>query len=131
MTEQEFDLMIAPKKSTTRCARKVSEVSMQATAFKNLWASRPDLRGRLYTVNNNSHNKITGALNKSMGVLKSVADQCFLIQGGLSVYIEWKTDTGPQSKGQKEWQAMVTALGHTYVVVRNEEEFLQIINKYE
>ena len=126
--------MIAGKvriKSTTRVDRLPSEGKLQADAFFNLWKNRPDLRGRLYTINNNSHNQIKGALNKAMGVVESVSDQCFLGRGGRSIYIEWKTPAGSQSVGQKAWQKMVEELGFVYAIVRSEAELLAIIEKYQ
>lgn len=108
-----------------------SEVAMQSRAYTNLWNSRPDLRGRVFAINNNSQNAIKGALNKAMGVLPGVADMAFVCNSGLIVWIEWKTPVGDQSPQQKEWEHTVTTLGHIYVIVRSEQEFLQIIHRYE
>lgn len=108
-----------------------SEVAMQSRAYTNLYNSRPELRGRVFAINNNSQNAIKGALNKAMGVLPGVADMAFIGFNGLIVWIEWKTQTGTQSKQQKEWEQKVTEMGHIYVIVRSEEEFLAVINKYD
>jgi len=111
--------------------REKSEIKSQSDAFVNIWNSRPDLRGRIFAINNNSENAIKGAFNKAMGVLPGVSDMAFVCEGGHIVWIEWKTSTGSQSKQQIEWQRQVTALGHTYIVVRSEDEFLQVIARYE
>lgn len=111
--------------------RDYSEVAMQSRAYTNLWNSRPDLRGRIFAINNNSQNAIKGALNKAMGVLPGVSDMAFVCDSGLIVWIEWKTATGDQSNQQKEWELTVTHLGHVYVIVRSEKEFLDIIHRYE
>jgi len=107
-----------------------SEVAIQSKAYVNLWNKRPELRGRVFAINNNSQNAIKGALNKSMGVLPGVADMAFIRPNGAILWIEWKTPTGSQSKQQIEWQQTVTQLGHEYVVVRSEQEFLSVIEKY-
>lgn len=109
---------------------KLSEVAIQSRAFINLWNTRPELRGRFFTINNNSENAIKGALNRAMGVLSGVSDMCFLTGDGKSIWIEWKTSTGKQSPAQKEWAATCDKLGHTYVVVENELEFITIINLF-
>ncbi|MCZ4244940.1 hypothetical protein [Pedobacter punctiformis] len=110
--------------------RDQSEVAIQSKAYVNLWNNRPDLRGRVFAINNNSQNSIKGALNKSMGVLPGVADMAFIRSNGAILWIEWKTQLGSQSKQQKEWEHTITQLGHEYVIVRSEDEFLSVIDKY-
>ena len=102
---------------------------MQSSAFLNLWNKRPELRGRVFAINNNSQNAIKGAMNRSMGVIAGVADMAYLIQGSI-VWIEWKTDTGRQSPEQKSFEQMVTRLGMRYYIVRSEVEFLEAINYF-
>jgi hypothetical protein len=106
----------------------MSEVKTQSKAFTNLWNARPDLRGRIFAINNNSPNGIKGAMNKAMGVVPGVADMCFLRPEGKTCWIEWKTETGRQSEDQKRFQKLCLSLGHDYVIVRSEEEFLKVIN---
>ena len=105
----------------------MTEIQLQSRAFINLWNNRPDLRGRVFAINNNSQNAIKGAMNRAMGVIAGVADMCYLVEGGV-VWIEWKTETGKQSPDQKHFEALVKSLGHQYHIVRNEIEFLTIIN---
>ena len=106
----------------------MSEVKAQSKAFTNLWNARPDLRGRVFAINNNSINGIKGAMNKAMGVVPGVADMCYLKPEGRTCWIEWKTDTGKQSEEQKRFEKICRSLGHEYHIVRNKEEFLNIIN---
>ena len=108
----------------------VSEAAIQSQAFINLWNNRPDLRGRFFTINNNSENAIKGSLNKALGVLAGVSDMCFLLEDGRVLWIEWKTLKGHQSRKQEAWGELCCKLGHLYIIVRNEEEFLKIINFY-
>ena len=107
----------------------MTEIQMQSSAFLNLWNKRPELRGRVFAINQNSHNRIKGALNKSLGVMPGVADMAYLIQGSI-VWIEWKTDTGRQSPEQKSFEQLVTRLGMRYYIVRSEVEFLEVINYF-
>jgi len=111
--------------------REKSEIKAQSDAFVNLWNNRPDLRGRIFAINNNSENAIKGAFNKAMGVLPGVSDMAFVKASGLILWIEWKTSTGTQSAHQIEWQKLVELLGHEYVVVRSEAEFLTQIKNNE
>jgi hypothetical protein len=107
----------------------MTEIQLQSSAFLNLWNKRPELRGRVFAINNNSQNAIKGAMNRSMGVIAGVADMAYLIQGSI-VWIEWKTDTGRQSPEQKSFEQMVTRLGMRYYIVRSEVEFLEVINYF-
>lgn len=107
----------------------MTEIQLQSSAFLNLWNKRPELRGRVFAINQNSHNRIKGALNKSLGVMPGVADMAYLIQGSI-VWIEWKTETGRQSPEQKSFEQMVTRLGMRYYIVRSESEFLEVINYF-
>jgi hypothetical protein len=109
----------------------MNEIQAQSKAFVNLWNSRPDLRGRVFAINNNSVNSIKGAMNKAMGVQAGVADMCYLKPEGKVVWIEWKTEIGKQSTEQKEFEKLCLSLGHEYKIVRNEQEFLEIINRHE
>jgi hypothetical protein len=105
----------------------MSEASIQSKAFQNLWNSRPDLRGRIFAINNNSVGGARGAMNKAMGVVAGVADMCFLKQDGKTCWIEWKTETGRQSPEQIKFQQLCLSLGHEYHIVRSEAEFLAVI----
>lgn len=105
----------------------MTEIQLQSSAFLNLWNKRPELRGRVFAINQNSHNRIKGAINRSLGVMPGVADMAYLIQGSI-VWIEWKTDTGRQSPEQKAFEQLVTRLGMRYFIVRSEAEFLEVIN---
>ena len=105
----------------------MSEIQIQSSAFVNMWNKRPELRGRVFAINQNSHNRIKGALNRSLGVLPGVSDMVYLIQNSV-VWIEWKTTDGRQSPDQKAFEQLVTRLGMRYFIVRSEAEFLEVIN---
>lgn len=105
----------------------MTEIQMQSSSFVKLWNNRPELRGRVFAINQNSHNRIKGALNRSLGVLPGVSDMAYLVQGSV-VWIEWKTETGSQSPDQKAFEQLVTRLGMRYIIVRSEFEFLEVID---
>jgi hypothetical protein len=105
----------------------MTEAQMQRKAFLNLWESRPDLRGRVFAINNNSVGNVRGGKNKALGVVAGVADMCYLKPEGQTCWIEWKTETGRQSPEQIKFQALCLSLGHEYHIVRSEAEFLAVI----
>lgn len=110
--------------------REQQEVAIQSKAYTKMFNERPHLRGRVFAVNNNSENAIKGALNKAMGVYPGVSDMLMMLPNGKWVCIEWKTETGCQSTGQKEWQKLAESLGNDYVIVRSESEFFAILDRY-
>jgi hypothetical protein len=109
--------------------REQQEIKIQSDAYMEVYNTRPELRGRLFAINNNSENNIKGALNKAMGVYAGVSDMCFILDSGYCAWIEWKTSTGVQSKGQKEWQFMIENLGHKYYIVRSRDDLFSLIEK--
>lgn len=111
--------------------REKSEIKAQSDCLTKLWNEKPELRGRIFAVNNNSENAIKGAINRAMGVLPGVSDTVFIGSNGRTIYIEWKTETGAQSKAQKEWQALIESLGHIYYIVRSEQQFISVISQHE
>lgn len=67
---------------------------------------------------------------KNTGFLPGVSDTVVCCNGGVSLYIEFKTPTGTQSSEQKEFQERVQMLGHSYYLCRSLEEFKQIIQNH-
>ena len=105
----------------------LEEFKLQAQCFRFHWNERPQERGRLFTVNNNSGGKFEGAIMKAMGVVAGVADMMYLSDAGL-IALEFKTPTGRQSPVQKQWQETIEAAGYRYVIIRTFEEFKQTLN---
>lgn len=110
--------------------REQLEIKMQSDAYQKLYNTRPELRGRIFAVNNNSENAIKGALNKSMGVYPGVSDMLLMLPLGKWVCIEWKTPTGSQSPKQIDWQKIAEQMGNDYILVRSEIEFFEVIDRY-
>lgn len=106
-----------------------SELQIQSKSFTHLWNSYPELRGRVFTINNNSENRIKGAINKALGVIAGVSDMAMLIKGSV-IWIEWKLETGRQSKEQIEFQSLVESLGMKYYIVRSQQEFISLVLRY-
>jgi hypothetical protein len=90
----------------------------------------PRYRGLFFEINNNSENAREGMRHRCMGRVKGVADTCLLAPGGVTVFIEFKTETGVQSPAQKEWERIVIGAGYRYCIVRTEDEFRKIIQTY-
>lgn len=107
-----------------------TEARLQQNCVIWFWNSYPELRGHLFEINNNSYDAKDGMKHRCMGRVKGVADMCLLAPGGVSVFIEFKTETGVQSQAQKEWESTITNAGHRYCVVRTEQEFRKIIQIY-
>lgn len=105
-----------------------NESGLQSKCFTDMWNYYPELRGRLFSITNNSHNKIKGAFNKAIGVVKGVSDMCFIRpMPRCPLWIEFKVENRPQKPEQKQWQKMVEQLGYEYVIVQSEEEFWKAV----
>ena len=68
------------------------------------------------------------AMLKAMGLRSGVSDLVVLLPGRV-VFMEVKTATGRQSDAQRDFQALVTALGHQYAVVRSVEDAVHCIDQ--
>lgn len=95
---------------------------LQAQCFQIAWNEYPQTR-RLFAYNlGNSANRIQGARNKALGLIKGRADTELLWQGRLH-YAEFKTESGRQSPDQIKFEQTVTDHGATYTIIRSTEEF--------
>lgn len=80
----------------------------------------------LFHVNNNSHNRIAGNINRNRGVKAGVSD--FIFVGLLFVaFIELKLPHGSQHYEQITFQNKVEELGHEYYIVTTMEQFQSLI----
>lgn len=77
----------------------------------------------------NSADGRSGNKARTMGVKKGIADWMYLRENGKIAWIELKTDTGTQSKEQKQFQSLCIYLGHEYHICRSIEDFICIIDK--
>ena len=54
--------------------------------------------------------------------LPGEADLTLFTHGGRTIFIEVKTQTGRQSQDQKHFEAVVTAYGFEYIIMRSRED---------
>lgn len=78
--------------------------------------------------NGGSRHKLEAVKLKAEGVLAGVSDLIHVYDGGVQ-FIEIKTPKGKQQQSQKDFEKNVTNLGHTYYVVRDIYEFIEVIKK--
>jgi len=92
----------------------------------------------LFSIPNGGRRDKTGAaILKSEGLLAGVAD-LFLAYTRLDddgivyhgLFIELKSDTGRQSKSQKLFERNIMMQGYDYSIVRNLDEFINVVNNY-
>ncbi|MDJ1506829.1 hypothetical protein [Xanthocytophaga agilis] len=103
-----------------------NESRLQGLCFQWHWNTFPHYRGLLHMNNNTAQNAIKGALNRSMGVVKGVADlEYFFASTGH--FIELKSQEGIQSEEQKLFQSRIEEQGGNYHIIRSYEAFKQLI----
>lgn len=112
-----------------------TESQMQEAMVKWFWnVIGEPYRRMLYHVNNNSTGGVRGAQNKSLGVVKGVADMTFISFGEV-IFIENKLPGGTQSPEQIDFMNKVLERGHRYVLCYSFEGFKNFIyteiNKHE
>lgn len=93
----------------------------------------PAMRHNLFAVpNGGRRDAASGRRLKEEGVLPGVADLIFLKSNRFygALLVEVKTDTGRQSKEQREWEERITADGYKYAVVRSLDEFILVLENY-
>ena len=73
-----------------------------------------------------------GARLKAMGVVAGAADLLLLVPNSQfhGLCIEVKTDTGRQRDSQKDWQQEVERVGYKYAIVRDIDQFIELISNY-
>lgn len=112
------------------------EGRIQSSCVAWFWNTYPQYRELYFCVPNENaredSNASTGAIRRSMGVVKGVSDTILFLARGKyhALCVEFKTDIGRQSSAQVDWQSKVEAQGYRYEVVRSLEEFKKLINEY-
>jgi hypothetical protein len=112
------------------------EGRIQSSCVAWFWNTYPQYRELYFCVPNENaredSNASTGAIRRSMGVVKGVSDTILFLARGKyhALCVEFKTDVGRQSDAQRLWQSKVEAQGYRYEVVRSLEEFKKLIVEY-
>lgn len=106
----------------------LEEQILQSQCYKWFHNTYPALRGSLFCINNNSENKVKGAINKALGVVKGVTDMCLITKNKI-YFIEFKTEKGVQSKEQKAFEKISKTNCSEYIILKGFEEFKQFINE--
>jgi hypothetical protein len=101
---------------------KTSENKLQSNCFLWSWNKLPETRMLISYNLGNSKNKVDGARNKSLGLIKGRADMEMLWKGKL-YYFEFKTLIGKQSQDQKDFKLKVESHGAEYYIIRTESDF--------
>ena len=112
------------KNSNSICMK--SEQQIQSECVTWLWNTHPETRGLFFAVNNNSEHAVRALQRRAVGLVPGVSDT-ILLWKGKAYLIEFKTDTGRQSKAQKVWEEKVVGEGFGYFVVRGLGEFKMLI----
>ena len=112
--------------------------------FRQLW---PEYDILFFSVpNGGKRSKTEAAILKAEGATSGVSDTLLMVpaQGYHGLAVEFKKEDvdydahgheiiknrTKQSKAQKEWQAAVEAQGYLYKVIRNRDEFDELIDWY-
>lgn len=105
-----------------------SENRIQQECYMWFHNNFPKLRGLLFAVPNGGARSIReGKLLKDTGVVPGVSDMLLMYKANVYCF-ELKTIIGSQSKLQKNWQKIVESHGFDYFIIRNLEEFINLIN---
>lgn len=108
----------------------MTESKIQQSIFKwyhnNFCLKHHEPQNIIFSVPNESSNVKEQMYKKSLGLISGVSDLIVITQKEV-IFVEVKTQTGRQSKKQKEFQSKVEALGFRYVVVRSLDEFKDFV----
>ena len=110
------------------------ESNLQKHCFRWFNYQYPEYQKLLFAIPNGARrNHIQGKLLKDEGMVAGVSDLILLIgsQGYNCLCIEMKNgNKGRQSLSQKEWQKQVEKHNNKYVVIRNIDEFIDVVVNY-
>ena len=105
----------------------MTEERLQQDIFIWFVNTYPCKRGLFFHNFNNPRNAIQGAKLKTLGLVSGVADMT-LLHNKKAYFFELKTETGKQSKRQKEWEQQVTSNKFYYKIIRSLDEFKKEIS---
>ena len=100
-----------------------TELRIQQDCYMWFHNHYPQYRGAFFRIRNESTSGKQGAIGKSTGIVKGVADSALMLPNGTTAYIEFKTETGIQSQNQKDWERLCSRLCQHYYIIRSLEQF--------
>lgn len=109
------------------------ESQIQQSCFRWFRLQFPDLALLMFAVpNGGSRRRIEACIMKAEGVTAGVADVLFLYPNSEyhGLCIEFKTKIGRQQQSQKLFQQAVEHQGYKYAIVRDIDEFIELVKSY-
>ena len=110
------------------------EAKIQASCVEYLWNNYPETRGLYIHIPNegNRSSKLDGAMRKALGLVAGAPDTFLFMPRGqyAGLAVEFKTETGVQSKEQMAFQNRLEKQGYRYTLCRSLDQFKQIISEY-
>lgn len=106
----------------------ISESRLQANCYTWFHNTYAQYRGLLCCNLNNSASRVSGSINKAMGVQKGRADMVLYFRGN-AYHIEFKLPGAKQSLAQVEWQRVIECHGFRYHLIQSLEAFQELITK--
>lgn len=108
-----------------------SESKLQQKCFMWFWNNyclkHHSPRLTCFSIPNEGKDKMEQIKKKAMGLNPGASDFVLCFPNGRVVFIEFKTETGIQSDKQKEFELTINELGNNYYIVRNFEQFQDIV----
>lgn len=109
------------------------ESKLQKACVKWFQMQYPRYKRLLFHVPNGGYRTATTARNMKLeGVVAGVADLILLMPSGPyhGLCIEMKTPKGRQTPRQKQWEQAVSAMGYEYIIVRDIQHFITLIQHW-
>ncbi len=106
--------------------RRSMEAKLQAKCTQWLWNTRPQTRGCFLLIDNNASSMIGTLQKRAMGMVKGAADTMFFWNKKI-YFIEFKVGKNVQTKAQKEFEIIAEKHAEKYVIIREFEDFIELI----
>lgn len=111
------------------------ESILQRSCIKDFRDIYPKYELVMFAVGNGGkRGAVEAAIMKAEGVTAGVADVLFLVPNkhyhGLCIEFKTRSKSSRQSDHQKAWQAAIEPQGYKYAIVRDAEEFWDLVTGY-
>ena len=100
---------------------------LQSQCFLWFHNEHPDVRGLMWSNQNNPRNGKDGAIRKATGMIKGIFDLLFYHQGCLYAF-DIKIAHDKFSKAQLHWKALIEAQGGKAYEIRSISQFQMLID---